>query len=81
MGGHSAAAEFTDKVPTLTRGTTPSSLGVGMYASTLHCVARLVAHRPHARGISDQTKAGGEQLQKTRSSFDHQNASRSTVIS
>ena len=44
-------------------------------------VARLVAHRPHARGISDQTKAGGEQLQKTRSSFDHQNASRSTVIS
>lgn len=51
MGGHSAAAEFTDKVPTLTRGTTPSSLGVGMYASTLHCVARLVAHRQHARNI------------------------------
>ena len=80
MGCHSAVAGFTNKVPTLTRDTTPSSLGVCIYASTSHA-SRGWWPTDHTRGILDQTKAGGEQLQKPRSSFDHQNASRSTVIS
>ena len=36
MGCHSVVAGFTNKVPTLTRDTTPSSLGVCIYVPTSH---------------------------------------------